>query len=127
MGEEHFSSQGERELDESTDHADFINAVGGIEESICRADWAPVLEQLGLQAAGLKREYFLANVPYVPSLEVWVEQDKFTYPGGLVGEDCLDCFTYEYNPTRNSIVMLDFVPEPLAKVHIQYTLMADVL
>lgn len=118
--------------EDGTEYRAVINAVGGIEESICRDDWAPVLEQLGLQAAGLKREYFLANVPYVPSLEVWVEQkmdqEKFTYPGSLVGVDCSSesCFTYEYNPTRNSIVMLDFVPEPLAKVHIKYTLMADV-
>ena len=36
------------------------NQIGGLHEPICQDDWIPLLEQLGLQAAGTT-EYFLSK------------------------------------------------------------------
>lgn len=121
--------------EDGTEYRSVINQVGGIEESICQNDWAPVLEQLGLQAAGLRREYFLSEVPVPGTLNVWVEQSGFVYPGidmALTGNgtsladlcETDGCFGFNYDQARNSIVMVDFIPEPLASVHIDYELLS---
>jgi len=114
-----------------TDYLAVTAAVGGITESICLDDWAPVHEQLGLQAAGLKREYFLSDVPVAGTIEVVVEDGDYVYEGINLTEgedpetDCesLACFQYEYDERRNSIVMLDYVPSPLAKIIVSYELL----
>lgn len=108
-----------------TDYLAITDAVGGIAYSICESDWQPVLEQLGLQAAGLKREYFLSEVPVADTLEVTVVDGEYTYDGALDACDpSTGCtFTFTYNPIRNSIFLTDFVPNPLADVEIRYTLL----
>jgi hypothetical protein len=120
--------------EDGSEYRSVIQQVGGIEESICRDDWAPVLEQLGLQAAGLRREYFLSEVPVPGTVKVWVEQGGFVYDGvdeallegsADIGDFCeTSCFQFVYDGFRNSIVMTDFIPEPLAKVHIKYDLLS---
>jgi hypothetical protein len=119
-----------------TDYIVVTNAVGGIHESICTNDWAALLEDLGLQAAGLKREYFMSEVPVPGTIEVWVEDGDFTYggipqevvDGGTSVEDACTyddgCFVYSYDQFRNSIVMSNFVPSPLARVHVRYDLLS---
>jgi hypothetical protein len=120
--------------DPGTEYLAVTNAVGGITESICVSDWAPVLEQLGLQAAGLKREYFLSEVPVEGTITVWVEDQGYVYDGidesllgnGVTQADLCEsgaCFTYQYSAQRNSVTMLDFVPSPLAKVYVEYELL----
>ena len=49
--------------------------VGGIEWSICNSAWDSVLEELGMQAAGLRREFFLSEVPVEDSITVKVIDD----------------------------------------------------
>ncbi|MCB9683025.1 MAG: hypothetical protein H6733_16280 [Alphaproteobacteria bacterium] len=113
------------------------NAVGGIARSICEDDWAPVLEDLGLQAAGLRREYFLSEVPVPGTIEVWVVDgdtyftgvDASTLTGGRsIGQACealgsSNCFPFAYNATRNSVYLQDLVPSPAAEVNIRYDLL----
>jgi hypothetical protein len=117
--------------DPGTEYLAVTDAVGGIVESICVSDWAPVLEQLGLQASGLEREFPLSEVPVEDTLIVWVEDSGYVYDGinvddltnGVTQADLCSsgaCFTYEFRPRRNSIAMLDFVPSPLAQVHVAY-------
>jgi len=117
-----------------TEYLSLTDTLGGISESICIEDWAPVLEQLGMQAAGLKREYFLSEVPVPGTLTVWVQEGRrkiqgidlaIIEEGASAGDYCetTSCFTYEYNMYRNSVVMLDYVPSPLAKVHVKYELL----
>ncbi len=89
------------------------NAVGGILWPICDPDWGVVLEQLGIQAAGLKREYFLSQLPVPDTIEVWVEDQGSTY----TFERDVD---YTYSQTRNSITFVEFVPTALAEVFIEY-------
>lgn len=117
-----------------TEYLAVTNAIGGVTESICKEDWEPVLTELGLQAAGLKREYFLSELPVEGTIEVEVIDGEYAYLGfdvALLGEGetrtdvCPDCgFSYEYNPIRNSIVMLDYVPSPLASINITYELLS---
>ncbi len=91
--------------------------VGGIDWSICNSDWSSVLEELGLQAAGLKREFFLSSVPVVSTLEVEVIP-----PTGSTLEN--EPFTY--SRSRNSILFDALVPEPLSEVLITYEVLSSV-
>lgn len=110
-------------------------AVGGIAESICISDWEPVLEALGLQAAGLRREYFLSELPVPGTIEVWVKDGGYVYEGvdkSLIQEpgdmdrlcEAASCFKFSYDPARNSILMDDYVPSPLAEINIRYELLS---
>jgi hypothetical protein len=119
-----------------TDYIRVTNAVGGLFQNICSADWVPMLDALGLQAAGLKREYFLSELPIEDTIQVWVEDDGFIYDGIdrariEAGEDPSDlcesgtCFEYTYEPVRNSILMYDYIPNPLAKINIHYELLSE--
>lgn len=93
------------------------NAVGGIFWSICAEDWAQMLENLGIQATGLKREYFLSQLPIETSIEVRVETEGVTY----VFERDVE---WEYNRTRNSISFFEYVPDALSQVVIDYDLLS---
>jgi hypothetical protein len=128
------SSTGQAEP--GTEYIAVTNAIGGIHESICEEDWVPVLEELGLQAAGLRREYFLSELPVPGSIELWVVDENFTYygvdlallaDGSAVADHCptTGCFVYEYQEARNSILMDQYVPSPLAEINIRYQLLGS--
>jgi hypothetical protein len=91
-------------------------AVGGIEWSICDGRWDTVLEELGVQAAGLKREFFLGEVPVEETIQVWIEEngDRFDF----------DRDEWRYDRRRNSITFLEFIPAPLSEVFISYKSLA---
>jgi hypothetical protein len=102
-------------------------AVGGIVRSICYSDWAPALEELGLQAAGLRREYFLSQAPVVSSLDVQVQDGDYHWVGINAAQPTScpsNCFSYQYDIVRNSITMLDYVPSQMAKIVIEYKLLS---
>jgi hypothetical protein len=92
-------------------------AVGGIEWSICASDWSQMLTELGLQAAGLKREFFLSAVPVESTIDVEVHT-----PEG----DVVDDQPFTYSRSRNSIQFEAFVPDPLSEVLITYEVLASV-
>lgn len=99
-------------------YLDVTAAVGGIEWSICDPAWDTVLEELGTQAAGLKREFFLSQVPVESSIEVWIddEGERTDYEVGL---------DWTYDRARNSVKFNTFVPTPLSEVFIQYELLSS--
>ncbi len=118
--------------------------IGGMHESICEEDWVPVLRELGLQATGMRIEYFLSEAPVPGTIEVWLEVpngdpdegDYFVYDGvdkalladgGNLVDYCPSgtCFTFEYNPVRNSIYMEGYVPPALSIVHIEYDIHSE--
>lgn len=113
------------------EYVDVTRAVGGIEWSICDPEWSTVLDELGMQAAGLKREFFLAEIPDPASLEVWVDEpptedetvgttyEMCTRPA--CGEE--SNLFYEYSPIRNSVRFPNYIPAPLATVHIKYRIL----
>lgn len=94
-----------------------IRAIGGVEWDICQGNWPDALEELGMQAAGLRREFFLTEVPVEDTLEVWV-----TYDGSR--RDFSEGSDWTYNRVRNSILFLEYVPPSFANVHINYTSLA---
>lgn len=103
----------------SEDYLWVTRRVGGIEWPICDGRWQVVLEQLGIQASGLRSEYFLSQVPVEDTIRVWVEDDV----GRIDFERQVD---WTYDRARNSITFLDFVPEPLSEVYISYIPLAAV-
>jgi hypothetical protein len=112
--------------------------VGGVIEPICVRDWTSVLEELGLLAAGLRTEFFLAEVPVPGSLEVWVTQrgarrDGLDLASIAEGEDLtaacdragkFDCFGYTFDERRNAIQLVDWLPPAGARVHVRYGLLS---
>ncbi len=96
-----------------TEYIAVTQAVGGILWPICNPAWDEVLEQLGIQASGLKREYFLSDLPVPGTISVWVMEDgtRFEF------EEEID---YSYDPTRNSITFLEYVPNALSEVFVEY-------
>lgn len=95
-----------------------IVAAGGsgIEWSICSDQWDSLLEQLGLQASGLRREYFLSQLPIPETIAVTVKEDDIYY-AFVEGDD------WVYNQPRNSVIFNEYVPSPLAEVYVTYDLL----
>jgi hypothetical protein len=103
--------------------------IGGILWSLNDGQWAQVLQQLGLQAAGLQQEYFLSHLPVPGTISVKVQEVEtsalfeFTEAlldpttGELVGD-------WVYSDARNSITFLEYIPGALSEVNITYTLAA---
>lgn len=108
--------------------------VGGIHRSICEDDWVPVLEDLGLQAAGLRDTYVLSYVPVVASIEVVVRTRDHVWRGVQVGDlgeveaacaaEPETCFGFRYDPVRNAVAFVGFVPDKGARVRITYGLLS---
>jgi len=99
------------------DYLPVKNKVGGIEWDIQDEDWTQMLEHLGLQAAGLKREYFLSKLPVLGTIQVSVVENEITYKF-TEGAD------WAYDPVRNSIAFHDYVPNPMAEVLITYRILS---
>ena len=100
-------------------YINITNTVGGIEWGICNSDWSSVLTELGLQAAGLKREFFLSQVPVEESINVMVIDTEGTEWGFAPEDD------YVYSRARNSITFNSFIPDPLSEIIIDYEVLAD--
>ncbi len=98
---------------EGLDYKAVTNAVGGVIALICTDDWEGPMNELGLQASGATREYFLSEIPVPGTIRVYVKD------GELV-QEFEEEIDYAYNPTRNSIVFHEFVPDALAEVMVQY-------
>jgi hypothetical protein len=101
------------------DYVYVTERVGGVLHDIRENSWVKVLEDLGFQAAGLKREYFLSKLPVVNTIEVQVHDPE----GNVIP---FDDDEYTYSGSRNSITFNTFVPEPLSEVYIQYTILSAV-
>jgi len=96
------------------------DAVGGIKWPICNSNWDSVLTELGMQAAGLRREFYLSSVPVVDSIQVVVQDRNGNNPETFdMGAD------YTYDRSRNSIRFSSYVPEPLDEVLITYEVLAS--
>jgi len=95
------------------DYIDVTNDIGGIIWSICDENWAPVVEALGLQAAGLQREFFLARQPVLGTIQVSVATGGVTY-------DFMEGDDWFYTASRNSVTFVEYVPDALAEVQITY-------
>lgn len=123
-------TEAERYLDAAAQlESDAVSPVPGSD------DWRGVLDGLGLQASGLRQEFFLSATPIENTLQVAVEQpieatdgetNRIVFDPVVYGSDgeilnADPARTYEYVRSSNAVVFLQFVPEPLSRVVLQYT------
>lgn len=125
-------------IDAGLRYMDVSAQIGGQIESICVADWYPVLEALGLQAAGLKREYFLTEKPVPETITMVIVDDggerhgidldrippDAPFDGICRRRGYKDCFGFTYDPVRNSVYLPEYLPGALAQVSIDYELLS---
>ncbi len=95
---------------------DLTLGIGGIMHSICTDDWGAVLADLGEQAAAMRREFFLAELPVPGTVEVAVTDEGARY-------ELDEGIDWEYDGGRNSVVLIDYVPPPFAEIEITYALL----
>jgi hypothetical protein len=113
------------------DYAYYAEATGGLQQCICEPDWGPFMTEVGILAGGLKREFFLTDLPLLDpwTLEVEVITTVDDVPSTRAFATCHandppdtpECEVM-YQPGRNSITFLDYVPPPFAEVNISYAL-----
>jgi hypothetical protein len=72
-----------------------------------------------MNAAGMKREFFLSQLPDVGSIRVYSVDDE-----GRTDWDAGDDWTYSY--TRNSVSFVDTIPGPRSEVFVTYTVKSGV-
>jgi len=94
-------------------------AVGGIVHDIQTSDWDTVLNELGLQASGMKREYFLSELPVPETIDVVVVDGGISYT-------MIEDVDWVYDAPRNSVLFLDFLPNSLSEIQITYQKLSDV-
>lgn len=112
----------------------YAEASNGITYSICQPDWDPVLTGLALQTTGLKREFFLTQLPVTsPELLLRLQVRELPVDGAppvtrdfdvcLAGEELEDpeCQVV-YQASRNSVTFLEYLPVPLSEVLVTYHL-----
>lgn len=101
-----------------TTYINVTQNVGGIEWSICNDDWSTILEQLGIQALGPRREYFLSKLPIPGTIDVSVVYNEITF-NFVEGDD------WVYEQKRNSVIFNEFVPQYLSEIYITYELLSE--
>ncbi|MBX2801041.1 MAG: hypothetical protein KTR31_25400 [Myxococcales bacterium] len=95
--------------------------IGGFVASVDTENWVPLLDGLGAQAAGLRREYYLSEMPDRDTIRVEVElfdgglNEFFESPSGEVEDG-----DWVYSESRNSITFLDYMPPSASVVVIRY-------
>jgi hypothetical protein len=102
-----------------TGYIEVTNQLGGLVWPICDEDYSSVLEELGLLAAGLKREFYLSLVPVEETIRVSVTEPDGSPVEYAAGTD------WTYSRSRNSITFSELTPVPLSVVDIQYEVLAS--
>ena len=98
--------------DPGVEYIRYTERLGGIYWPICDQNWAEVLSLIGEQAAPLDKEYFLAALPEIGTIKVFVVDGEVTF--AFADED------WTYNPVRNSVTFFDFTPDPRTTIRIEY-------
>jgi hypothetical protein len=126
------------DMQRGADYKSTAEYVGGILWDLKDDDWPRLLDGLGLQAAGLSREYFLSRLPVPGSIEVTVitpaevelsfDEAKIDPDTGALEDKDMNGLPdgdWTYAAGRNSITFLEFVPEALSKVVLTYKPLAS--
>jgi len=103
-------------------------AIGGITWDINDPDYRVVLDRLGVQASGLKREYFLSQQPVPGTIGVEVVDPsgaQFTFDEVVLDAEGVRIDgDWSYEQARNSIIFAEYVPEALARVVLTYDVLS---
>lgn len=113
--------------DEGTRYVQVSDALLGVTASICSSDWDEMLDELGLEAAGLSREFYLSKTPVVDTIEMGVYDENPDGSGqyDLLYEPTIGEAEYdmvEYNSATNSLRFkyLNFIPPAYTEVRVHY-------
>ncbi len=104
-----------------------VEESGGVFQSICSQDWAPVLERIGNGAFGAKTRYYLRNLAEdrdgdgvisdrtnPPDIEVFVDGTRVSSRSGTET-------VWAYTPETNAVeFMPGHTPEPGAQIEVTY-------
>ncbi|RME20126.1 MAG: hypothetical protein D6806_16965 [Deltaproteobacteria bacterium] len=60
--------------------------TGGLAWSICEPDYGPIVKELGIEAAGMRRKFVLSATPLVETLRVMVSESGAAQCGN--SQDC---------------------------------------
>ncbi len=101
-----------------TEYIEVTRHVGGVVWPICDENWSDMLDELGFLAVGLSREFFLSARPVPGTVDVKVEAG----PTVITFTETED---WVYDAVRNSVVFVDFVPDPLSTVVATYEVLAS--
>ena len=116
------------------EYIEAVQATGGVLWSICTDRWDLALEQLGMQAAGIRREFFLSQVPVPGTLAILVRwPDGTEIPYTLVDAptpspqwvDGAAPFEVTYDRSRNSVRFWEQLPPPLSEMMATYESLAN--
>lgn len=115
-----------------TEYIAVTNALGGVTESICTEDWAPVLTELGLQAAGLRTTYYLSELPVPGTIQVTINDGDFVWEGIDADDpaavcESATCWDWRYQGMPNAITFLHHVPSANAEVVISYEMLSGLI
>jgi hypothetical protein len=101
--------------DAGTRYIDGTTRTEGVFASICAEDFAPIVQALGLDLSGLKREFPLTRCAKPETIAVKID-GRVLEPG----------VAFIYQPERKSIEFgLNWVPGPGAKIEIHYEFYAE--
>jgi hypothetical protein len=105
-------------------YLDVSRQVGGVTWSICDRRWQTVLEQLGLEATGLRREYFMSEVPVPGTVAVSVSAPDGDSTQFVELDPVTGLGDWTYSQSRNSVTFGTFLPEPGDVIRIDYDLLS---
>jgi hypothetical protein len=94
-------------------YLDYAADSGGTTHDLCAPDWAGLLSDIGFEASGRERTYFLLHPADPTTIEVSVDSANGTVT-------VWDPTTYTYDPAGPSLTFVDEAPEPGAIVRIAY-------
>ena len=104
---------------------------GAVTWSICDEDWVPVLSELGLAAAGLRRQFNLSQVPSIDILDWDGDGDteepalELALDGAIIEPIWADSpdstYAWDYDPVQNAIrFALEAIPPPGSELRVSY-------
>lgn len=95
-----------------TRYRGMADAFGGLQGDICDEDFSSIMEELGLQAAGVLESFLLSEYPVVDTIEVHVDDAE-------IAQDELDGWTYD---EENNVLWFHgaSVPDRGSKIVIRY-------
>jgi hypothetical protein len=95
-----------------------VPQIGGTTHPIASMPWRNVLEEIGLRAQGMKKEYFLSRqpLPGTISVEMTVDGAEMGFDEGTIEEGG----DWSYDATRNSVHVHEYEAPEGSEIRISY-------
>jgi len=106
------------DLAKDTQNIQAMQEIGGTSHHILQMPWPNVLEEIGLRAQGMKKEFFLSRQPDVETIEVRVIVNGAEV--ALVEGTLEDGGDWAYESIRNSVFFHEYEPPEGAVIEIEY-------